>query len=340
MNKTLVLLPESVILALSENLNLHVRAFADDAARSGWPTIGALRQFGSENSRAAVTLNTDAESVSKMLAQLRNDSDSPPEDSVPIDAQASTPSARIICCHEPVPRELLSALPAVLHTWIRRPQPTDLVQIDLPSITSLANSASVLEAAVHCQATSVAIAGDLNADRFPPAGPDQCRVSPKVLNLALQQTIAALEIRPMEQRCVEAGLWLLWDCLDESHEISQTMEGKGSPRTADYWHGIMHRREPDASNASYWFRRVGEHPAFQFLRDRLEQWMLEIGALPIQIEIVRHRLLTQKRFDPFAMVEFSKSAIKNRGTDEERAFRSVQYLEILNLLAWSCHQGS
>jgi hypothetical protein len=326
MNKTLVLLPESVLAALPANLNVNVGSFAGDTAHGSWPTIGEIRQLSSENSCVAVTLNTHAESVHQMLAQLMKD--------------GSVSPSRIICSNEPVPRDLLSALPAVLHSWIRRPQTTDLVQLDLQSITSLPNSTSALEAAVQLQATSVAVAGDLNVDRFPPAGPDQCKVSPKVLNSAFQQTIAALEIRPMEQRCVEAGLWLLWDCLDESHEISQTMEGKGSPRTADYWHGIMHRREPDASNASYWFRRVGDHPAFHQLRDRLEQWMQEIGVPLAHIEIVRSRLLTVKSFDPIAMVEFSTTALKNRGTDEERAFRIVQYLEILNLLAWSCQQAS
>jgi hypothetical protein len=56
--------------------------------------------------------------------------------------------------------------------------------------------------------------------------------------------------------CCRAALWLAFDFLDESHEISQgvhTTEGSN-------WHAILHRREPDHSNAAYWLRRVGTHP--------------------------------------------------------------------------------
>ncbi|TWU60260.1 hypothetical protein Poly51_05350 [Rubripirellula tenax] len=53
-----------------------------------------------------------------------------------------------------------------------------------------------------------------------------------------------------------AGLWLLAGDLHRSHSISQDDE---SPE-GSFWHGIMHRREGDFSNAKYWFRRVGDHP--------------------------------------------------------------------------------
>jgi hypothetical protein len=59
-------------------------------------------------------------------------------------------------------------------------------------------------------------------------------------------------------RCSLAGMWLLHDFLDESHTISQGI----ATTTASYWHGIMHRREGDFSNAKYWFDRVGDHPVF------------------------------------------------------------------------------
>ncbi len=57
---------------------------------------------------------------------------------------------------------------------------------------------------------------------------------------------------------VRAGLLLWNDDLDASHTISQNI----SDATGSFWHAIMHRREGDASNAKYWWRRTDAHPAF------------------------------------------------------------------------------
>jgi hypothetical protein len=68
-----------------------------------------------------------------------------------------------------------------------------------------------------------------------------------------------------------AGLLQINDYLDESHNHSQSIQGEGQDVNGDYWHGIMHRREPDYGNGKYWFRRVGHHPCFDLLPELAEQ---------------------------------------------------------------------
>lgn len=55
-----------------------------------------------------------------------------------------------------------------------------------------------------------------------------------------------------------AGLYLYAGCWAEAHEVAQNVE----TREGSYWHAIVHRQEPDAGNAGYWFRQVGAHPIF------------------------------------------------------------------------------
>jgi hypothetical protein len=68
--------------------------------------------------------------------------------------------------------------------------------------------------------------------------------------------------------CCLAGVWLLHDFLDESHQVSQGID----TTSGSFWHGIMHRREGDFSNAKYWFRHVGNHPVFELLAERAGEW--------------------------------------------------------------------
>jgi len=80
--------------------------------------------------------------------------------------------------------------------------------------------------------------------------------------LSVDEAFAHDEIADLgNARCCWSAIWLLYDFLDESHTISQgvaTTEGS-------FWHGIMHRREGDFSNAKYWFRKVGDHPVYKLL---------------------------------------------------------------------------
>jgi hypothetical protein len=66
--------------------------------------------------------------------------------------------------------------------------------------------------------------------------------------------IAAAQI-PVTLR---AGLYLYFGCWPEAHETAQDI----ATREGSYWHAIVHRQEPDAGNAGYWFAQVGNHPIF------------------------------------------------------------------------------
>ncbi len=51
---------------------------------------------------------------------------------------------------------------------------------------------------------------------------------------------------------LQAALYLCFDCFDEAHQIAQDHEGV----IGNWIHAIAHRREPDAGNSKYWYRRV------------------------------------------------------------------------------------
>jgi hypothetical protein len=96
-----------------------------------------------------------------------------------------------------------------------------------------------------------------------PGSPDGARRA-ELRRLTLDAAFAhARLVDPQMGRLCLAGVWLLHDFLDESHAISQQVD----TASGSYWHGIMHRRELDYSNAKYWFNRVGEHPVFAPLNE-------------------------------------------------------------------------
>jgi len=107
---------------------------------------------------------------------------------------------------------------------------------------------------------------------------------------------------------VLAGLWLLAGDLDRSHSYSQ----QDSSAEGSFWHGIMHRREGDYSNAAYWFRRVGRHAVL----DQLAEQFPDAYGTPDQfIEAVESR------------------------RDAER-LKEIQWAEWQSLMAWCCPQDS
>lgn len=126
---------------------------------------------------------------------------------------------------------------------------------------------------------------------------------------------------------IKAGILQMNSLLDDSHSYAQSMEGH---RDADYWHAIMHRREPDYGNSKYWFRRVGRHPVFRNLARRAAQILSDAPA-GIAAEWAK-KLITDSGWDSFAFVNMCQQAAADEDSDLGLTARRIQWIEMLLLL--------
>ena len=126
----------------------------------------------------------------------------------------------------------------------------------------------------------------------------------------------ATAVEPTFAQCVRSALYLYHSALDDSHRISQDVD----TATGSFLHGVMHRQEPDYSNAKYWFRRVGSHELFPTLRE--EALRLSLGAAALHGELERRR-----EWDPFWFVDQVEQGVR-AGSDEIReGLERIQQLE-------------
>jgi hypothetical protein len=159
-----------------------------------------------------------------------------------------------------------------------------------------------------------------SVDRLPELGPGRPNESARdsLQGLRVETLFPTVRNREAAMGCL-SGLWLYHDFLDESHTISQDLSGW----IGSYWHGIMHRREPDASNAKYWFRQVPANPVFGALAEDAA----ELG------------LRMKNGWDPFAFIDLCE---RERGTETEgeMACRRVQLREMQALFDWCYREAT
>ena len=137
---------------------------------------------------------------------------------------------------------------------------------------------------------------------------------------------ASIQSSSMAQCCI-AGIWLHHGFLDESHKISQSI----ATPTGSYWHGLMHRREPDYSNSKYWFRRVGNHPVFTSLLESL-------AVMTPQAQITEFETMSkQSTWDPFTFIDYCEMSCQQPSPLKELCKR-IQQIEYQLLFDYCFHQ--
>jgi hypothetical protein len=146
---------------------------------------------------------------------------------------------------------------------------------------------------------------------------------PLVRGVASHHGLKPGDIQPAS---VYAGLVLYLGDWEAAHGAAQniaTIDGS-------YWHAIVHRQEPDAGNAGYWFSQVGRHPIFPGLVE--DATTILSGHPGIGVKLPAN-------WDPAAFIDLCQAAVDKPGSELERAAIEIQHAEWKRLFDWCLISG-
>lgn len=165
-----------------------------------------------------------------------------------------------------------------------------------------------------------------------PKSPWSTELTDQLLALSLEDLFDGQSLKDdIFGGAIKSGLLLWNDALDDSHDISQEL----SNNTGSYWHGIMHRREPDYSNAKYWFGRVGTHPIFPELREQAITLAKEVKNPSDTLAQIVQTIKNEAHWDAYQFIDWCQAAENDPSSEATQFLQQVQSEEIKLLLAYS-----
>jgi hypothetical protein len=153
--------------------------------------------------------------------------------------------------------------------------------------------------------------------------PRAARLPLPELNRLIEEHLQIATHPPETEPQLRAAALLWHDHLNESHAISQNLPGP----SGSFLHGIMHRREPDYTNAKYWFHRVGQHQAFPDISRSALPLLTNRGANQLAV-----RLLPNGLWDPFAFIDACAEATPNHNHPDRDILVQIQRVEFESLV--------
>jgi hypothetical protein len=123
-----------------------------------------------------------------------------------------------------------------------------------------------------------------------------------------------LQSGDIEPDTVYAGMLLYLGDWNGAHSVAQDINSaEGS-----YWHAIVHRQEPDAGNANYWFRQTGQHAIFPRLQADAADLLRLFPGADAKIPTI---------WSPPAFIDLCERASDRPGSDLEQLAIEIQHAE-------------
>jgi hypothetical protein len=145
------------------------------------------------------------------------------------------------------------------------------------------------------------------------------------LNAEIDRIIAAGKFDPDYAALGRATVLMWHDHFDASHKLAQDVENADG----SLLHGILHRREPDYSNARYWFRRVGNtHPSFDCVVGKIK-----IALMGLKADLLAKQIIPNDKWQPLRFIDLVEDAAGRGDTAYDQLLRQIQAAEIQCYLA-------